>query len=221
MNLTFTHRDDRPVAVEPVLARDAAPDWFSKLPATCPAQPNEMPVGTVRKCVPFRDALHAGYMLLLPQAIRVVKDDDELHFSWAQSDLGQAAVERHSAIQAGGAYGDVFKFLVGWGVNIPEGYSVLYTHPLNRHDLPFRSLSGVVDDAYTSPVQIPFTWESDQDEALLDRGLPIAQLIPFRREEWEHTTKAIPWPDLLATGTVATTALDGYRRNFHRPKVYR
>ena len=43
-----------------------------------------------------------------------------------------------------------------WGVNVPEGYSIMYVHPINRFDLPFLSTNGIVDaDKVGNPGQLP------------------------------------------------------------------
>ncbi len=44
-----------------------------------------------------------------------------------------------------------------WGWKAPRGYSVLVTHPFNRLDLPFTTLSGVIDsDGWVPSGNIPF-----------------------------------------------------------------
>ncbi len=39
----------------------------------------------------------------------------------------------------------VIKFHNLWTIEAPEGYSLLFTHPVNRFDLPFTTLTGWVD----------------------------------------------------------------------------
>ena len=39
----------------------------------------------------------------------------------------------------------LIKFHNLWTIEAPEGYSVLFTHPVNRFDLPFTTLTGMVD----------------------------------------------------------------------------
>jgi hypothetical protein len=78
-----------------------------------------------------------------------------------------------------------WKFTSFWGVETPANYSVLFTHPLNRTDLPFITLSGVVEtDGYKQPVNFPFLLRADF-EGILEAGTPIAQLIPIKREPWK------------------------------------
>jgi hypothetical protein len=79
-----------------------------------------------------------------------------------------------------------YKFKNDWSIKTPNGYSALFTHPLNRGDLPFYTLSGFVDtDGYNGPVNFPFLIRSDF-EGIIPAGTPIVQVIPIKRESWTH-----------------------------------
>jgi hypothetical protein len=44
----------------------------------------------------------------------------------------------------------IIKFNNVWTIETPAGYSLLFTHPFNRGDLPFTTIAGMVDaDSYT------------------------------------------------------------------------
>jgi hypothetical protein len=79
---------------------------------------------------------------------------------------------------------DNWAFLGRFGFKVPNGYSVLVTHPLNRFDLPFTITSGIMDaDSYFAEGSIPFFLKSNF-EGVIERGTPIAQIIPFKKESW-------------------------------------
>jgi len=80
----------------------------------------------------------------------------------------------------------VIKFHNLWTIEAPEGYAVLFTHPLNRFDLPFTTLSGIVDcDRYRdSWVHFPAQWHDTNFSGVLPKGTPIAQCVPVKREDW-------------------------------------
>jgi hypothetical protein len=47
-------------------------------------------------------------------------------------------------------------------------------------------MEGVVDtDTYNAPVNFPFVLKNVNFEGLIPAGTPIAQVIPFKREEWK------------------------------------
>ena len=64
--------------------------------------------------------------------------------------------------------------------------ALVITHPLNRNDLPWIVLSGVVDaDVHPlRPGNMPL-FIKENFEGIIPKGTPIFQLIPFKRENWE------------------------------------
>ena len=74
-----------------------------------------------------------------------------------------------------------------WYPQVPEGYTVLFTHPININNLPFRTISGFVDYAQeiVGPGNLPFFIQENW-EGIIPAGTPYAQLIPIRNESWNH-----------------------------------
>ena len=70
-------------------------------------------------------------------------------------------------------------------MELPEGYSALYTHPLNRFELPFLTMSGIVDNDHVRlPGTMPFFFLKAVT-GIIPAGTPYAQIFPFRREHWQ------------------------------------
>jgi hypothetical protein len=96
----------------------------------------------------------------------------------------------HGLDQAPGIPGPVggsealLKWRPGWRAITPKGYSTLFTHPLNRHDLPFTTMSGIIDsDLWHTPVFTSFFLKRNFI-GIIPKGTPIFQMIPIKREEW-------------------------------------
>ena len=72
-------------------------------------------------------------------------------------------------------------------IEAPPNYSLLITHPVNRTDLPFTTLTGLVDsDLYhDSRINFPAHWHDLSFTGVLPKGTPVAQCIPVRRERWD------------------------------------
>jgi hypothetical protein len=91
---------------------------------------------------------------------------------------------------------DHFHWYPNWMPELPKGYSALYLNPINRFDLPFITVSGVIDnDDMDTPGLMPFFIKKDF-EGIIPAGTEYAQIIPFKREDWEmekimHTEKEI------------------------------
>lgn len=156
---------------------------------------------TVKKCVPFLDALTSGYMFILQQDIVVMDSpaNPELPFiDWKSDKI--AAVTDHSLDQIGEfqvseAYvRHVFKWHNDWEVSTPRGYGAVFSHPPNRFDLPFRTMTGFVDtDSYQTPVQFPFVLEKTF-RGIIRAGTPVAHILPVKRNSW--TSSYEPFDEL-------------------------
>ena len=79
---------------------------------------------------------------------------------------------------------------MNWFYETPPGYSVLITHPLNRPELPFQTMSGIVEsDIWGLPVFTAFFLKKGF-QGVIPKGTPIFQIIPFKRDNWELEVKA-------------------------------
>lgn len=77
-----------------------------------------------------------------------------------------------------------FAWYPDWAVEVPEGYSVLYSQPYDRYDLPFLTTSGIIDnDKVKLPGTMPF-FISKEWTGTLPAGTPYVQMMPFKRENW-------------------------------------
>lgn len=185
---------------KPVPAVKRMPEWFKKF-SRYTGEDKELKVFpggnanlTIKACMPFMDVFSSGYIIELRNDIFV--DTDELGnkaVTWGNG--GEGFISTHSKEQVPSEMipeefdPQPFKFLNAWSIILPKGYSALITHPLNRYDLPFMTLSGVVDlDNYNNPVNFPFAFKKTAS-GIIPAGTPIAQVFPFKRESWSHSVE--------------------------------
>ena len=72
-----------------------------------------------------------------------------------------------------------------WWGQTPKGWSMIYTHPFNRQDLPFQSFTGVVEsDTFWGSGNYPFFLKKGF-EGLIPSGTPMYQMIPIKRDSWQ------------------------------------
>ena len=75
------------------------------------------------------------------------------------------------------------KFHNYWTIETPPGWSCLFIPPINRPDQRFEIASGVVDtDQYKTLIHFPFFATVGDGVYVIEKGTPIAQVIPFRRD---------------------------------------
>ena len=181
-------------------AAKSIPDWYKNMAVHMDGEKttglskttNVVSNLTLKGCSPFLDALTSGYTFELPFDIEFRRNEEGMiNIRWATN---VNYIGSHGPDQAPGLPGPVggseslLKWRPGWRIITPKGYSALFTHPLNRHDLPFRTFSGVVDtDMYKLGVEFPFQLLNtiEDDIFILKKGTPICQVIPFKREDWK------------------------------------
>ena len=147
-------------------------------------------IPTWKACPAILDAFSTGYILKTPCDITFFKNQEGLiDVSIADEKYQDFCGKRFPMPQFTHPYGyykEHFAWYPDWGLELPEGYSALFMTPMNRFDLPFLNTTGIVDcDKVqilgTFPFFIPEGWEGT-----VPAGTPYMQIIPFKREDWEH-----------------------------------
>lgn len=169
--------------LDPIPASDLIPEWYQELH---PQKDSFTDLWTSAKmCRPFSEAISVGWIL---------RASDRFEFNRARGDgavnVSGGGIESAFDLPSGGidrsgnstyAKPDV-SIKTGWAVDVPDGYGVLITPPLNRdtrsgfepmssyylpagatEDLPFIELPGVL-------------WE---DSVTIEAGDPLATVIPI------------------------------------------
>jgi hypothetical protein len=178
------------------------PEWYKNSPqkikglesySLIPGLPSST-TATYKKCSPFLDALTNGYIFYLSQDIEVIKKSDGSPFIlWRNPTLNPISWhgnEQWEGLQyPDNCHNFVYKWENHLTIKTPKNYSTLFTHPHNRFDLPFYTLSGIVDtDKYNMPVHFPFFIKNDF-VGIIKAGTPVAQITFFKRNHWFRTIK--------------------------------
>jgi hypothetical protein len=196
--ITFKAIDENVFGVfePPVPAKKVLPECYKKqdkltTPGIFTLSENGNPNHTVKACMPVFDVITAGYVFRLPVDIYFSKDENGgINSQWSSNNL--RAIETHPVIQYSeytvpeGYNKTAFKFIQPWVVETPPGYSCLFIQPALRDDLPFQVIPAIVDtDKHPIKVNFPF-FLKENFEGMLEMGTPIMQIIPFKREDWNH-----------------------------------
>lgn len=147
--------------------------------------------GTVKRCVPFLDALTHGYIIPLWSDVYVRAYNGDLTIEFPESLPMDSSLSPHGYAQvkdhplSNEPYGNIpVKWHNPWGVETPKGWSCLFTAPFNHLETRFKILDGIVDtDTYYNQVNFPFIWTGGEGEFFIPRGTPLVQVIPFKRTE--------------------------------------
>jgi hypothetical protein len=179
--------EDRGVIAEPVPAKSVIPAWFRQLPGIDHSQVSATNNGiTVKRCLPFVDALSAGWIIPLATPVRLEISEGGRTVS-AGWEFDREMVSNHGAFQIAGSPYEPhppMKFHNHWTIHTPKGWSCLFLPPINRPNGVIEVLSGLVDtDSYRSPVNFPFVAIAPDGIHTIDKGTPLVQVIPFRRAD--------------------------------------
>jgi len=179
--------EDEGVIAEPVPAKGALPPWFRQLPGLDKSQLAATNNGlTVKRCLPFLDAMAAGWIVPLAATVRLEISDGGRSVT-AGWEFDREMVSNHGSFQIAGSPYDPrppMKFHNYWTIRTPKGWSCLFVPPINRPNGVVEVLSGLVDtDTYASPVNFPFVAVAPDGVYTLDKGTPLVHVIPFRRAD--------------------------------------
>jgi len=191
----FTGHDGR--LTSPVPAVKNVPEWYRSL-AKFDKSNDDIAVGVknnigadgamvaTKMCMPFFDALTGGYHYVLEDDIYVDMDEDgKPTISWAGDVM---MVDKRPTVELpvpDNCHPIHYGWRMNWYYETPPGYSVLITHPMNRYDLPFYTMSGIVEsDIWGLPVFTAFFLKRNFI-GLIPKGTPLFQIIPFKRDSWQ------------------------------------
>jgi hypothetical protein len=211
----------------PAPSRGFIPQWYkdstryttgNDLTFSNDGEPNK----NYKLCVPFLDIMTSGYIIELPYDVHVEKIGDRIAFNWNDAPgLVSARRNLKGMPRPAGCLDQAYAWTFFWGVKTPVGYSAIITHPFNRHDLPFITTSGIVEsDNFSQGGEIPFFLKADF-EGMIPAGTPIAQVIPFKREDW--VSEAKEYDDTFFQQQVYAlhrNITGAYKRLFWRKKNY-
>jgi hypothetical protein len=225
-----------PPELEPILPRPTPavlglPDWFKAMPQKTFNPSLGEASQTVKRCPPFIDAMTYGFLIPLATDLKV--ENGEFSWDWtmpggATTGYAHSPIDFHDPSQvAGTPFHDddryVIKFNNFWTIRTPPGYSLLFMHPINRPDLPFRSITGLVDcDTFSdSLLNFPAHWHDAGFNGVLPKGTPVAQCLPVKREVWTADFEGLVGEAatrLNATREALGRETSVYRRQFRVPK---
>lgn len=208
-------------------AKNHIPEWYKKITKWKNNEMFEFGKGlnpTVKQCMPFLDSFTTGYMIVLPNDLYIKNINGEPFINWKAADFPPNVRKEIADLNLVplGHYPKEFTWQTGVANTIPLGYSLLLTHPINRYDLPFTTLSGVVDGGLVmnSTGNIPF-YIKDGFEGVISQGTPIAQLIPFRQENWSsEITKGLLKIAKNHEDSTSFVISGWYKKTFWKRKKY-
>jgi hypothetical protein len=177
------------------------PDWYRKADRFVKDSythdfivgPDGGNIPTWKACPAVFDVMSTGYCLITPCDIEFYYNNDGVisaktldpKYSFFCSDRQPMP----QFVTPCGYEDKHFAWMPDWTPTVPSGYSVLYSQPFNRFELPFLTVSGIIDnDKIDRTGSAPFFIQKGFT-GILPSGTPYLQMLPFKRENWKmsHT----------------------------------
>lgn len=180
---------------------------------------------TIKACAPFLDPYMTGYIQETWCDILVERNtttgDIVYRYSMKPEIIDHRTNKNYFEISD--AYENIeFVWHQPWIPKLPKGYSMLYTHPLNHYNLPFLSLSGIIDnDVFfiESGANYPFYLKKGFT-GLIPAGTPMFQMIPIKRDKWESTKEKLNEDFKILSSITLSKFYGYYKKVFWTPKSY-
>jgi len=237
-NINFRARSktEFEVQLKPYPAVKQLPQWFlnSKPYADIPGWPNDGKLHlrnreaniTFKKCIPLLDSLSAGYIIPLWADVMVEQDNNIPLLYWkTHAQIFEIHGPSSREIPAPAGYDQVvYKYLNCWIPQTPKGYSCLIVSPLGHKDLVFEAVPAIVDtDRSTLELVFPM-WVKTGFEGIVEKGTPMVQIIPFKRDDWTSTFDYYEngeYYNVIEAKNFNGTMVGHYLKNYHSKKKFK
>ena len=237
-NINFRARSkiEFEVQLKPYPAVKQLPKWFTD------AKPYENLLGypqdekihfrgkianaTFKKCVPLLDGMSSGYIISLWADTMVEQSSNgpELYWKTNEDIFTRHGESSKNVLPPPGYQNVVYKYNNCWIPQTPKGYSCLIISPLGHQDLPFKAIPAIVDtDSSTLELVFPM-WIKKDFEGIVEKGTPMIQIIPFKRDDWDSTFDFYEngqYEHVISQKNFNSTMVGHYLKNHHSKKKFK
>lgn len=178
---------------------------------------------SIKQCMPFLDSLSHGYIQETWTEIYVKNNTESIEYFYSSgpkiiNNRGPKKIPNNDYID------EEFIWQIPWIPKVPKDYSILFTHPLNRIDLPFHTLSGIVDSDTFFHIpngNYPF-YIKNNFNGVIPIGTPMYQMIPIKRNSWDRVFHNFNNDETTKRSNVIYNKFYGaYKNLFWNKKVFK
>jgi hypothetical protein len=200
-------------------ANKIIPQWYKELSVRNQFDRSQMP--SIKECMPVQDMITSGYIIfntyeftLFPVPSKGIENFEVLTHN--ESHIGNHLYEQ-CPVKIHGSRKNYFKIRNPWLIKTPPGYSCLILQPFYTFESRYQLMPGIVDtDLHDIPVDFP-GYLTSSDPVNVESGTAIAQIVPFKREEWEMEILTKPHK----TSRLQFMFSSAYRKIFHNKKIFK
>jgi hypothetical protein len=221
------------VCPKPFPASQAIPQWWKDASPYVkgPQNPDGKKIivenresnASFKKCTPMLDLLSSGYIVPLWADVQIKNENNLPYISWR---VNKEVFEQHNGqeVEVPDGYNSLqFKFLNQWVPKLPKGYSALIIACPGYPNNPFRAMQAIIDYDKTTHALYPPIYVKENFEGIVEKGTPMFQIIPFKRDNWKSKFSFLEEGELLINidRDVKATIVNNYVKNFWEKKSYK
>jgi hypothetical protein len=176
-----------------------------------------------KKCVPMLDSLSSGYIFTLQSDVLVEIENNQPKLSWRVKDEVFGVHSGQEVEVPIGYHNQSFKYINYWIPKLPKGYSALIVPCFGYPNNIFKVIPAVIDYDKTTHPLFPPGFIRNDFTGILEKGTPMFQLIPFKRNNWNSKFSFLEQgqPEINLDRDVKSTIVNNYIKNFWEKKSYK
>ena len=189
----FTNYEQLAETLPPVPASKFWPQWFKNQGTGNFNSTTRQGINTVKSCPAMLDVLNMGYVIPLWCDFKLMQQNGNV--GWISPNHERYSVVLHPEEQIDAypfgpnTFRGTVKLINPWKIRTPKGYSTLFVSPFYHTHDNLEILTGSIDtDTYHEAHVNTFFSSVENEEVLLNYGMPLVQVIPYKREEFEMET---------------------------------
>lgn len=177
-----------------------------------------------KKCRPMLDTLTFGYVLPLWSDVLVKNNDGQISVTWR---VGPNVFEQHHGqdVEVPEGYDKdlQLKYINPWVPKLPKGYSLLVMPPIGYPNAVFKPIFAIVDYDKSNHPLFPPVFVKKDFNGIVEKGTPIAQIVPFKRDNWESSFNFYDEKEYFATlnRESLSTIVNNYVKNIWTNKSFK
>ena len=221
------------VCPKPFPASQAIPQWwkdatpYTKSPENLDGKKiiikNSESNASFKKCTPMLDMLSSGYVVPLWTDVQIRNVNGLPIITWRTS---RDVFELHNGQEVeipDGYQQSQFKFLNQWVPKLPKGFSAIIMPCPGYPNNAFRPISGIIDYDKSNHALYPPMYLKEGFEGIIEKGTPMFQIIPFKRNNWKSKFSFLEDGQLQINMNrdVKATLVNNYVKNVWEKKSYK
>lgn len=219
MNINFVCAEKDVAEKLPIVpAKKLIPDWYRTLKQDTQLHPGGPTIPTIKQCPPVTDFITSGYIIPNPYELTMNPKSEPGNFEsfdWNSDVNYDLSVHHHKMcpVTIKGTKRHWVKIKHPWIVKTPPGYSCLFVQPFFFFNPDLHLFPAIVDtDKHDLPVEFP-GYSLHNRTITINKGDPLMQIIPFKRDEWTHNIIVEQLETELKEGQT-------YKKLFHSKKKF-